>query len=143
MGSGFEVIVRPAVFPNIRPNPARVLPPEDDPTKGMVVMAGGGASSTALTYSYSISVQKQPTKVEEKRQVDKEKVKQVDKNGNINEKNFVEIERLKKVKFKEDEDDENVDQATRFKYADPPERKNVETKESNVTRENPLAHVQH
>jgi hypothetical protein len=38
--AGFETVVRPAVFPDIRPAPARSLPPADDPEKGMCVITG-------------------------------------------------------------------------------------------------------
>lgn len=53
--AGFEVIVRPAVFPNIRPAPTRSLPPADDPEQGQAVLSGGSGQVIALTHSFSAS----------------------------------------------------------------------------------------
>jgi hypothetical protein len=53
--AGFEVVVRPAVFPDIRPPPARSLPIEDAPDKGIAVINGIGNSIIDLTYSFSSS----------------------------------------------------------------------------------------
>ncbi len=36
--AGLEVVVRPVVFPNIRPAPARALAPEDNPDQGIAVL---------------------------------------------------------------------------------------------------------
>ena len=53
--AGFEVIVRPVVFPNIRPAPTRSLPPADDPEQGQAVFSGGSGQVIALTHSFSAS----------------------------------------------------------------------------------------
>jgi len=53
--AGFEIIVRPVVFPNIRPLPSRSLPPADDPEQGQCVLSGGSGQVIALTHSYSAS----------------------------------------------------------------------------------------
>ena len=53
--AGFEVIVRPVVFPRIRPAPARSLPPVDDPEAGQTVFSGGSGQVIALTHSFSAS----------------------------------------------------------------------------------------
>jgi hypothetical protein len=65
---------------------------------------------------------------EETRVVNKERVYQKDKNGKINKSNFIDVERLKKVRFN------NADGATKVLYADPPKLPNVETLETDVTR---------
>jgi hypothetical protein len=51
--AGFEVIVRPVVFPNIRPAPTRSLPPADDPEQGQAVLSGGSGQVIALTHSFT------------------------------------------------------------------------------------------
>jgi hypothetical protein len=51
--AGFEVIVRPVVFPNIRPLPSRSLPPEDKPEQGQAVLSGSNGQVIALTHTYS------------------------------------------------------------------------------------------
>ena len=53
--SGFEVIVRPVVFPNIRPAPSRSLPPEDDPEAGRFIFGGSNGQVIALNHSFSAS----------------------------------------------------------------------------------------
>lgn len=55
---GLEVVVRPVVFPNIRPPPSRSLPPEDDPEQGFATIGGGGGSLITLTHSFTASVSK-------------------------------------------------------------------------------------
>ena len=41
--AGLEVVVRPVIFPDIRPRSRPALPPEDDPTKGFAVIQGNPA----------------------------------------------------------------------------------------------------
>ena len=43
--AGLEVVVRPIVFPDIRPRFRPALPAEDDPTKGFAVISGNPAGS--------------------------------------------------------------------------------------------------
>jgi hypothetical protein len=50
--AGFEVVVRPAILPNIRPAPTRSLPP-DDPEQGLATLSGSSGRLIALTYSYT------------------------------------------------------------------------------------------
>jgi hypothetical protein len=126
---GFEVVVRPAVLPNIRPPRAQVLPPEDNPEQGWAVIKGGNPQSLGASYSYQMSWTKSKPHKEEKRQFDKERVYQKDAAGKINKQNFVDIERLSRVRL-------NVpDGALKVLYAEPPEVDNVETIEKDVTRE--------
>jgi hypothetical protein len=53
--SGFEIIVRPVVFPNIRPAPSRSLPPEDDPESGRATLTGSSGQVIALSHSFTAS----------------------------------------------------------------------------------------
>ena len=53
----------------------------------------------------------------------------MDEKGNINKKNYVDVERLKKVKL---EGGDKPD--TKLQFNDPPQADNVETLETNVTR---------
>ena len=53
--AGFEVVVRPVVFPNIRPAPAQSLPAATDPDQGFAVIHGSSGKSIDLPHSQSIS----------------------------------------------------------------------------------------
>lgn len=98
---GLEVVVRPVVFPNIRPQKPRVLPAPDNPEQGMVVMSGGGGTFVGTSYSYSYSESSSTPKKERKRQVDKKRVYQKEDNADgsstINKDNYVDIEQTKKL----------------------------------------------
>lgn len=94
--AGFEVVVRPVVFPNIRPTPARSLPPADDPDKGFAVIRGSGGKEFTLSNSYSASTSTGKQK-ETKRRVDVARVYQQDDNGTVNEENFVDIQVPNKI----------------------------------------------
>lgn len=97
--AGFEVVVRPAVFPDIRPPPALPVPPADDPTKGFATIRGNGAKTVGLSYSYSASISSS-TRSETQRRVDEARVYQKEDDGKINKKNFVDIEAVNKVWMK-------------------------------------------
>jgi hypothetical protein len=125
--AGFEVVVRPAVLPNIRPGPARVLPPADDATKGICTIGGSGGGLIDLQYSFSASYSSNSPEHETKRQVDNERVYQKDEKGNINKKNYVDVERLKKVRF----DTERG--PVKMIFSNPPNPDNVKTLEKNKT----------
>ena len=45
---GFEVVVRPAVFPNIRPQRPGLSLPGDAPDKGFATISGGGGNAYQL-----------------------------------------------------------------------------------------------
>jgi hypothetical protein len=137
MMAGFEVIVRPVVFPNIRPAPPRVLAPEDDPEQGIAVISGAGGRLINLPHTWSVSVSRQGPHRETKRQVDLERVYQVDDKGNINKQNFVDVERMKKLRADTKEDTSHSGMARgmmKIEFSDPPPRANVETLETHVTR---------
>jgi hypothetical protein len=97
--AGFELVVRPAIFPDIRPAPAQPVPPADDPTKGFATIKGNGAKTVGLSYSYSSSISSsQRSEVE--RRVDEARIYQKNDKGKINKKNFVDIEAVNRVKMK-------------------------------------------
>jgi hypothetical protein len=126
--SGFEVVVRPVILPNIRPPRAQVLPPEDNPEQGLMVI-NGSRTSIGASESWTMNVTKQKPQQEETRQFDKERVYQKDDKGKINKSVFVDIERLKKVRLSA------TGGPIKQLYADPPSRDNVEILESNQSRD--------
>ena len=89
--AGFEVIVRPVIFPDIRPRAKQSLPPQDDPEKGFAVIKGNPAQSVDLTYGWGASSSK-TSPVEIERRVDKARSYQQEEDGTINRKNFVEFD---------------------------------------------------
>ena len=98
--AGLEVVVRPVVFPNIRPAPPRLCWRQRMiPTQGIAVISGSGGRLIDLPYSFSMSVSKQKTRQETKRLVDEERIYQVDEDGNINKNNYVDVERAKASRF--------------------------------------------
>lgn len=124
--AGFEVIVRPAVFPNIRPAPPRVLAPEDNPEQGKATIGGGGGGVIGESYSSSISISRnRPT--EQKRRVDETRVYQKDDKGNVNKSNFIDVDVMNKVWMSGLDD--TVDFYERIKEAD-----NIEIKRENVIK---------
>jgi len=68
--AGLEVVVRPIVFPNIRPQAPRVLAPEDDPTQGFCEIGGGGGQLIDLPYTFSWSMSRTLQHVEHGRASD-------------------------------------------------------------------------
>jgi len=89
--AGLEVVVRPVIFPNIRPTARQSLPPQDDPTKGFAVIRGNPASSGQISESQSGSASTSSPK-EEERTVDKVRVFQKDDTGEVNRDNYVDLE---------------------------------------------------
>jgi hypothetical protein len=126
--AGFEVVVRPMVLPNIRPPSPRVLPPQDDPEQGFAVIGGSGGGLIDLPYTWNFSFTTQAAVQEVKRQFDKERVYQVDDEGNINKGNFVELERLSRIRV------ETADGPQKILFAEPPELDNVEILDRDITR---------
>jgi len=91
-----EIVVRPVVFPNIRPAPARSLPPVDDPDKGFAVIHGNGGKQIDLTSSWSSSAS-QNKRQETQRRVDEVRVYQKEDNGTVNKENFVDLDVVNKL----------------------------------------------
>lgn len=77
--AGFEIVVRPVVFPNIRPAPAQSQAPASDPTKGICTIKGSSGKHIDLPFSWSISTSTSRPK-ETKRRVDVVRVYQKDDN---------------------------------------------------------------
>jgi len=96
---GFETIVRPMVFPNIRPIPTRSLPPEDDPEQGKCEIGGGGGGIVAVTENISVSGSTHNPK-EVERRVDTARVYQENDDGTVNRDNFVDLEVANRIKMK-------------------------------------------
>jgi hypothetical protein len=98
--AGLEVVVRPVVFPGIRPRASRSLPPLDDPTKGMAVINGNPAGSIGNSYSWSASSSySRPTETE--RRVDEVRVYQMEDDGTIKKENFVDMEVANRITMNE------------------------------------------
>ena len=74
------------------------MAPPDDPTQGLAVISGGSGKFIGTSISSSASTSKQTPSHETKRQVDVERVYQMDESGIINLNNFIDVERIKKVK---------------------------------------------
>jgi hypothetical protein len=135
--AGLEVVVRPFVFPNIRPAPARALAPTDNPTNGIATLGGSGGRTIELTHSFSISTSKSTTESETKRVVDVDRVYQVEEDGTINKKNYVDVERTTKARFEADDPDAGASPAERSRRAikriygaHTPQPDNIETQET-------------
>jgi hypothetical protein len=94
--AGFEIIVRPVVFPDIRPAPAQPVPAADDPEKGFATIRGNGGKQISLSTSYSSSLSSS-VQSETKRRVDVQRVYQKEESGKINRKNFVDLEVANKI----------------------------------------------
>ena len=94
--AGLEYVVRPAIFPNIRPTPNQSVPQKDDPNQGKAVITGSSGKTIDLPYSYSIS-SSESRQTETRRRVDVARVYQMDDNGNVNRDNFVDINVVNKM----------------------------------------------
>jgi hypothetical protein len=130
----FEVVVRPVVFPNIRPNRPRVLPAAStsspgDADAGIAVIGGSSGRLIDLQHSLTTSFSTSHPQIETVRKVTKEKVQQVDQKGNINKQNFVEVERVTALRMEGDERG-----AQKLLFAEPPAAKNVETIQADMVR---------
>lgn len=97
--AGFEIVVRPVVFPDIRPAPAQPLPPADDPDKGFVTIHGNGGHIFSVSSSYNASASSN-TRSEVERREDEGRIFQKKDDGTINKKNFVDIRTPNRIKMK-------------------------------------------
>jgi hypothetical protein len=98
--AGLEVVVRPVVFPDIRPAQARSLPPADDPEEGFCEITGGGSFPVQLSFSQSVSTSKSKP-VETERRVDEVRVYQMDDDGTVNKDNFVDMEVANRITMRD------------------------------------------
>lgn len=151
--AGLEVVVRPVIFPDIRPRARPSLPPQDDPTKGFAVIKGNPASSVGLSDNWNVSSSKSRP-IEKKREVDEIRVYQKEDNGKINKKNFVNVERTKKLYMVDPNvghmerdnkggyvfvPNQNPPQVRRYDYSHFQESDNTELLKTDVTKVNPDA----
>ena len=97
--ASFEVVVRPVVFPDIRPAPAQPVPPADDPEKGFATIHGNGGHQFTTSSSYSASASSSQ-RTEIQRREDEARVYQKEESGKINKKNFVDIRAPNKIWMK-------------------------------------------
>src|SRR5262245_10366707 len=97
--AGFEIVVRPAVFPDIRPAPAQPVPPADDPDQGFCVIHGNGGHQFTTSSSYSSS-SSSSQRGEIQRREDEARVYQKEKSGKVNKDNFVDIRVANKIWMK-------------------------------------------
>jgi hypothetical protein len=125
---GFEVVVRPVVFPSIRPPPARTVPIEDAPDKGLAVISGGNNHLIDLPHSESHSWSKSRM-VEVKRTFDKARIYYTRPDGTLDKNQYWEFEVLRSVEFLE-----NGTTAFGQQFAPMQEAENIEVFEQNLTR---------
>ncbi len=96
--AGLEVVVRPMIFPGIRPAPRpSVVPAEADPEKGLVVIRGASGKTIDLPYSFSASFTVTYAPKEKQRKVDLARVYQKTPQGEVNRDNYVDIEAANRI----------------------------------------------
>lgn len=139
--AGFETIVRPAVFPNIRPVKPEQLAPQDAPDTQQVIR-GNPASVASNTYSVHESYQINRN-TEKERRVDVMRVYQKDDDGKITKENFVDIEVTNRMRKQGGKGPANpTGQGDSYAiapdfttyYAPAKEADNIERREQNVIR---------
>ena len=128
---GFETVVRPVVFPNIRPAPARALRIEDAPDKGLAVITGGSNSVIDLPYSEQHSWSRSRS-VEVKRKFDKARVYYTNPDGTFDKSQYWEFEVLRSIEFIE-----NGSTAIGQQFAPMQNLENVEVINRGLTRKAP------
>lgn len=118
--SGLETIVRPVVFPNIRPAAPRSLAPEDDPERGVCVLSGSSGGLIDLSISENMSFSRSRSN-ELKRRYDEVRVYQKEDDGTVNRDNFIDVQvvnrmwlqagdgTIQKARFKRVEETDNVE----------------------------------
>jgi hypothetical protein len=139
MMASFETVVRPVVFPDIRPQAPRSLPPDDD-SSGMVIR-GNPAKSFDLSYSYSFNASSNSNR-ETEREVDTMRIYQHD-----NHDNYIDVDVATRVNkrgprgFASGTDpsfgDSSQNEMWREKYRKPEESENIEYRSSKTVSNNP------
>ena len=127
---GFETVVRPVVFPNIRPAPARALRIEDAPDKGIAVLTGGSNSVVDLPFSYSGSWSRHRM-VEVIRKFDKARIYYTNPDGTLDRSRYWEFEVLRSIQYLE-----NGTTAIGAQFAPFQNLENVEIIDRGLTRKN-------
>ncbi len=133
--SGFEVIVRPVVLPNIRPAKPQLIPAADDPSQGIAVLSGLGGKLIDLTLSEQSSWSRSRA-TETKRTFDEVRIYHVDDDGTVDREQFIDTEVVKKIQTR---DSNGIDEEIR--YADPPVQENIEIMKTDVVRVNKINQV--
>lgn len=121
---GFETVVRPVVFPDIRPAPAQPQPAASGSDQGIATIHGSNGKFLDLAYSWSASTS-QSNPRETKRRVDVARVYQMDDSGVVNQDNFVDIEVANRIWM----DDGSAQ--SRYGYSRVEETDNIEIRERN------------
>jgi len=131
--AGFELIVRPAVFPDIRPQAPRTLttPATTDPTQGIAILGGAGGKLIDLTESYSQSWSRSLPAIESRRRVDKVRTYFTNADGTIDENQWVDTEVITKVWL------HDISQDYTRRYAAPQADASSEIMETGVMKYNP------
>jgi len=127
----FEVVVRPAVVPNIRPAPAQPSSPiEGNSTQGMATIHGASGRYLELPYSISFS-SSTPKYKEKKRRVDEVRIYQQD-----NHDNYVDVQSANKLWMDTSQIKAGTNITTTYTYTstadDPPD--NVDILRRNVIK---------
>jgi len=131
MAESFESLVRPNVIPRIRPGGPHTV--TDDVGGNAVIGGSSNAQVIKLTRSEQSSWSRsRPTETE--RVVDRQRIKQKNPDGTINEENYVDVDTAKEITTR---GGDGVDTTTY--YLKPGEEPNIETIEANVTIKNPEA----
>lgn len=128
--AGFEVVVRPVVFPNIRPAPAQSQAPASDPTKDIAVIHGSSGQHIDLPFSWTVSTSSSRPR-ETKRRVDVARVYQKDDAGNVNRDNFMDVDVANRIWMNDGGNQ------TRYGYTPVQKDDNVEIREKNKIRKAP------
>lgn len=129
--AGFEIVVRPAVNPDIRPGEARKLPPAtSDPNSGFATIRGNPAKMVTLSMSRSISFTRS-SGVEYQRRVDTARVYQMEDDGTVNRDNFVDIDVANRIRLNDGSG------KTTMYYRPVQESGNVEVRDRNIIKTNP------
>ena len=130
--AGFELIVRPAVFPDIRPQAPRTLvPATDDPTQGIAILGGAGGGLIDLTESYSQSWSRSLPAIESRRRVDKVRTYFTNPDGTIDLENYIDTEVTTKLWL------HDISQDYTRRYQNPQPSENSEIMETGVMKYNP------
>lgn len=133
--AGFEVIVRPVVFPNIRPAPTRSLPPADDPESGQAVLSGGSGQVISLTHSYNASASR-PGGTEKKRKFDVARIRPANGSGGSSRSAragsdddvFIDVEVVKRVEM------QSATESSTWNYTPIQESENIKIIKRDQTR---------
>jgi hypothetical protein len=126
--AGFEVVVRPVVFPNIRPAPAQSSAPVSDPNQGLAVIHGASGQHIDLPFNWTASASSSKPR-ETSRRVDEARVYQMDDDGNVNKDTFVDIDVANRIWM-----DDGKGRVP-YGYAPIQETDNIEIRNRNIIKE--------